>query len=330
MGDASMGVNATMQSLCHSPKDHIVLLECAYPMVANTAFVLEQHGRATVSMVALAGIWPTDEAMPARPTAVSHPRRRLDTEAVLRAVDQTLASVAASGGRVAVAIFSHIVSKPALVLPVERLARLCKQRGVHCVCIDGAHAPGQLDLQLDALLQDELADVYVANCHKWLFCSKGTAILATTAKFAQLLEPTVISSEALKCDGLARFAYLGTRDYVPWCSVNAALDYREALGDGRIKAYCARLAQWAGHFLSERWGTQYVYNGGSMVNVELPLTVAQAHGLYDWLASRDVSLCVFALEDPTRPPWARVSCPLYTSEDDIEHLAKLVMDFKQE
>jgi selenocysteine lyase/cysteine desulfurase len=70
---------------------------------------------------------------------------------------------ACAHGRVRVAVFDHVTSNSAVVLPVAQLQRVCRQRGVLCV-IDGAHALGGLDLRL----HDIQPDFYVANAHKWL------------------------------------------------------------------------------------------------------------------------------------------------------------------
>jgi len=41
----------------------------------------------------------------------------------------------------------HISSASALVFPIKRLISECQKRNI-IVCIDGAHAPGQIDLHL--------------------------------------------------------------------------------------------------------------------------------------------------------------------------------------
>ena len=66
-------------------------------------------------------------------------------------------------------------SQPAVVLPVQELTRLVHSTvSDSLVLIDGAHAPGQVPLQIDQLG----AEFYVGNCHKWLYAPKGTAFLA--------------------------------------------------------------------------------------------------------------------------------------------------------
>jgi isopenicillin-N epimerase len=55
--------------------------------------------------------------------------------------------------------------------------------------IDGAHAPGHIEVQLDALG----ADFYTGNCHKWLCAPKGSAFLHARQEHHQMLHATVTS-----------------------------------------------------------------------------------------------------------------------------------------
>jgi isopenicillin-N epimerase len=57
---------------------------------------------------------------------------------------------------------SHLTSATALRFPVEEICRRARAQGV-LVAVDGAHAPGQIDLELEGLQ----ADFYAGSCHKW-------------------------------------------------------------------------------------------------------------------------------------------------------------------
>jgi len=63
---------------------------------------------------------------------------------------------------------SHITSSTGLRLPVEEICAIAKGKGI-IAFVDGAHGPGQVEVNLSALQ----ADIYTGACHKWLACPKG-------------------------------------------------------------------------------------------------------------------------------------------------------------
>jgi selenocysteine lyase/cysteine desulfurase len=75
------------------------------------------------------------------------------------------AAIEAAGGALTMCIFSHITCEPSVIVPIEALTKLCRAAGA-MVIIDGAHAVGQIDVDITAL--SELGvDMYAANGQKW-------------------------------------------------------------------------------------------------------------------------------------------------------------------
>lgn len=129
---------------------------------------------------------------------------------------------------------SHITSTTALIFPVQDLCSRARERGI-ATLIDGAHAPGQIDLDLRAVG----ADFYTGNCHKWLCGPKGTAFLHVRPEQQRHIDATVLSwgylegtaghtgfEAYLGHTGLERrLQWQGTRDLAPFLAVPVALEF---------------------------------------------------------------------------------------------------------
>jgi len=107
----------------------------------------------------------------------------------LRSDDEVLAATleqVTPGTRLA--LIDHVTSPTALVLPIARIVRSLEAKGIDTI-VDGAHAPGMLPLDLNAIG----AAYYTGNLHKWVCAPKGAAFLHVRADRQVGLMPTVIS-----------------------------------------------------------------------------------------------------------------------------------------
>lgn len=150
-------------------------------------------------------------------------------------VDQLWAGVTP---RTKVIAISHITSGTALIFPVAEICRRAREAGILTI-IDGAHAPGQIDLDLDTLG----ADFYLGNCHKWLCAPKGAGFLFAHPDRQGLLDPLIISwgweSERPGASlFLDHYEWAGTDDPSAYLSVPAAIAFQREHDWSRVRAAC--------------------------------------------------------------------------------------------
>jgi len=140
---------------------------------------------------------------------------------------------------------SHITSSTALITPLKSLVACARDLGIITV-IDGAHAPGQIPLNLKELG----VDFYVGNCHKWMMAPKGAAFLYARKEMQPLLDPLIVSWgwEPERSSG-SRFIdlhqYQGTRDIAAYLSVPAAIRFMQEHNWPQVQQECHRLLRYA-------------------------------------------------------------------------------------
>lgn len=160
----------------------------------------------------------------------------------------TAAIRSAMTGRTRVLFLSHITSATALCLPLADILAEARARGIWTV-IDGAHTPGHIPLDLNALG----ADFYAGNAHKWLMAPKGAAFLHVRREMQARVTPLVIShgwSEGRATPGpFGGTAFIdslegqGTRDPAAWLAVPAAIAFQQQHGWDQVARRCRDMAQ---------------------------------------------------------------------------------------
>lgn len=173
-----------------------------------------------------------------------------------------------------VIFLSHITSPTACIFPVKGICQRAKDENILTV-IDGAHVPGQLNLDLTNLD----ADFYVGNLHKWLCSPKGSAFLYASKQVQDLIEPLIVSwGWESDHPGPSRFndylEWTGTRDISSFLSVPAAIQFQHEHDWHFQRQRCHDLAVRCLGRINELTGMGAIYahhnQFAQMVSIRLP------------------------------------------------------------
>jgi isopenicillin-N epimerase len=196
--------------------------------------------------------------------------------------------------------------------------------------VDGAHAPGMLDLDVRGVG----AAGYAGNCHKWVCSPKGAGFLYVREDFRDRVRPTVISHGAnRKSDDRSRFHaefdWTGTDDPTAYLSVPEAIRYMGSLLRGgwdeirnsnHQKAVAARRALLETLELQAPCPEDML---GSMAAIHIPALESTAPWTgFDRPDIQSALLDRFGIEVPVIP-WrgiVRISAQLYNEGEEYERL----------
>ncbi len=228
--------------------------------------------------------------------------------------------------RTRVLFLSHMTSPTALIFPVEELCRRARAAGILSL-VDGAHAVGQIPLDLE----DLGADFYSSNAHKWLCAPKGAAFLYARPEMQRWVEPLIVSwgyeanESAFIPPSASRFIdeqeYTGTRDYSAYLTVPDAIRFVQEHRWDEVRRDCHTLAQQVRERIAALTGLAPISPDSPdwyMQMVTLPLPPCNPTQLKTRLMDE------FGVEVPivvwNERPYIRVSIQAYNTQQDADRL----------
>jgi isopenicillin-N epimerase len=222
-----------------------------------------------------------------------------------------------------VIFLSHITSPTALIFPVREICQRAREAGIISI-IDGAHAPGQIPLDLPTLG----ADIYTGACHKWMLSPKGSSFLYARKEVQDWLDPLVVSwgYEADPGYGSGNkfidyHEWQGTRDLAAFLSVPAGIEFMERNHWDYVRESCHQLAVTTRQELNALTGLASICPEeggwlGQMVSARLPEIDVQALSKHLYEEYR-VEIPVIRWNDQTL---IRVSIQGYNTRTDVDVL----------
>jgi isopenicillin-N epimerase len=316
--NATYGVNIVSRSLVLEPGDEVLTTDQEYGACNNAwSFACRKTGA----------------------TYIQHPVH-LPVHTMEEVADEIWQGVTP---RTKVIYLSHITSPTALRLPIEEICRRAREKGI-LTLIDGAHAPGQLPLDMEAIG----ADFYTGNCHKWMLAPKGSAFLYARPEVQHLLRPLVVSQpyEPEKVANgqvtvtghpmLDYYTWTGTRDPSAWLTIPAAIDFMEKHHWDEVRAHCHALLRSTLERIEELTGLPTIYPLDSEFYSQM--AVAQLTPVKDpaVLSKRLVEEYKVVVPIGARGDqlFTRISVQGYTSQADmdtyINGLKKLLLELKRD
>lgn len=312
--NATAGVNTVLRSLVLKPGDELLVTNYAYNACRNALEFAAERAGAKAVMAPIPFPFRHEDELVAPILERVTPRTRL-------------------------AMIDHVTSQTGVVMPIARLVGELKQRGVDTL-VDGAHAPGQVPLDLKNLG----AAYYTANCHKWLCAPKGAAFLHVARDRHESIRPLTISNGANsrrkdRSRFLTEFGWQGTWDPSACLSVPEAIRFIGSLLPGgwpeimtrnRALALAARNILCAALHIDEPCPRDFI---GSLAAIPLPDATPDAlpglplneYPLQDDLREK-YKIEVPIISWPAPPKRIlRISAQLYNSLSQFEWLAEALV-----
>lgn len=300
--NATTGVNAVLRSFPWKPGDALLLADQTYNAVKQTALWVSRRYGVELQWAKLPFPLESADDMVAPWIDAMTPNTRL-------------------------AVVDHVSSPTAMILPVEKILAALHDLGIP-VLVDGAHAPGMLPLDLQALG----AEFYVGNLHKWAYAAKGAAVLHVAESWREELSPVCIShgyGQGLR----AEFDWTGTMDPSPYLTAPVALAFWRRMDAllGGVAAHNHALVQRGRQLVADALGTPLPHPDDPALYGPMAATLWPEPFSGDYRQVADLNARLYAdhgIEVPftnyDHRIWLRVSGQVFNAPADYERLADVL------
>lgn len=306
--NVTFAMDTAIESLPLKPGDEVLLTDHEYGALRMT---WNRRARETGATLRIAQI-PPDVASP---------------DEIVQRIEAQITD------RTRILFFSHVTSPTGLILPAAKLCTLARRRGITSI-VDGAHAPGMIPVDLKAIG----ADLYGANCHKWMMAAPGCGFLWAAAPVRPLLRPLVTSwgleYDALRADEESgwggsnwhkSFEYMGIFDRCPQCTVPEAIALRQYIGQEMVDARVGELTTYARARLADA-GLRCVSPDddqltGAMLIFDYRAVPEPTVTRTPWWQARKILAPVTNLGERF---FLRICCAWFNTEEEIDALAEVI------
>lgn len=317
--NTTTGVNDVLRSLKFNKGDALLINTYTYSAVADACrHTADRHDLELITL---------DLPSPFVGAGLNH-------ETVVAAFDRVLSA----HPNIRFVILDYISSRPAMLMPVKELISVCRRHNV-MIFVDGAHTPGQIQLDLENLG----ADFFAGNLHKWAFVPRGCAVLWVHPDHQRYIFPTVTSRYS-DTDFEYNFSYQGTDDNSQYYTAKAAVQFcQDVGGHNAIAQYNTELVTRAADLLVSKWGTkQYPLpdemKAPFMRQIRLPDLQKYPNEAKDGMFDKEslmrdvwhrfkIQALFFQQEGQ---PWIRMSTMVYNTIEDYKKLADAILTLKAE
>jgi len=222
---------------------------------------------------------------------------------------------------------SHISSVTALVFPVKEICEKARELGLITI-IDGAHVPGQLDLNI----QELNPDFYTGALHKWMLAPKGVSFLYVKKTFQNSIDPLVVSwgyeSESPSDSQFLDYhQHQGTRDISAFLTIPKAIEFLRVNNWEERAASCRKLIRDNYNKFCEMLNSKPICPVTSEFLVQMcsiPIRTTKPLELKETLFHKyKIEIPVMKLEDKF---FLRIAINGYNSQQDLEILQEALED----